>query len=76
MHLLDDIWLLAIFAILLAIGLPWLLGPFQIDLAQALFGLLALGALHFVLAIASAPGRPRSFWRTRALSALFFAIST
>ena len=69
-HLLDDIWLLAIFAILLAVGLPWLFNPFEIDLARAALGLLALGAIHFAFAIASAPGRPRTAWRTRTLSAL------
>jgi hypothetical protein len=69
-HLLDDIWLLAIFAILLATALPWLISTFQIDLAHAAFGLLALGALHVAFSMASAPGRPRTRWHTRGLGAL------
>ncbi|HEU4625635.1 MAG TPA: hypothetical protein VFS52_12770 [Steroidobacteraceae bacterium] len=69
-HLLDDIWLLAIFAILLATALPWLISTFQIDLAHAAFGLLALGALHVAFSMASAPGRPRTRWHTRVLGAL------
>ncbi len=69
-HLLDDIWLLAIFAILLAVALPWLFSAFEIDVAHAGLGLVGLGALHFGFALASAPGRPRTAWRTRALSLL------
>jgi PAS domain-containing protein len=69
-HLLDDIWLLAIFAILLASALPWLISTFPIDLAPAAFGLVALGALHVAFSMASAPGRPRTRWHTRGLSAL------
>ena len=45
-HLLDDIWLLTIFAILIAIGLPWLLSGFELHLGAASWGLLALGAIH------------------------------
>jgi PAS domain-containing protein len=69
-HLLDDIWLLAIFAILVACALPWLISTFPIDLVPAALGLLALGALHVAFSIASAPGRPRTSLHTRALSAL------
>jgi hypothetical protein len=69
-HLLDDIWLLAIFAILLSSALPWLISTFPIDLVPAALGLLALGALHVAFSMASAPGRPRTVWHTRALGAL------
>lgn len=69
-HLLDDLWLLAIFAILVAAGLPWLVSSFEIRLGAALLGLLALAAVHvgFTLLTAPAPGIHR--WRKRALSIL------
>ncbi|MEP7246604.1 MAG: hypothetical protein ABI885_23395, partial [Gammaproteobacteria bacterium] len=69
-HLLDDIWLLAIFAILLAIVLPWLITPFDIDVVRAAWGLLALGGVHMGLTVASAPSQPRTTLRQRGLSAL------
>lgn len=69
-HLLDDIWLLAIFAILLASGLPWLISTFPIDLVPAALGLLGLGAIHVAFSMLSAPGRPPTVWHTRGLSAL------
>jgi PAS domain-containing protein len=57
-HLLDDLWLLAIFAILFAAGLPWLVSSFDIQLGPALLGLLGLAAIHvgFTLLTAPAPG--------------------
>jgi PAS domain-containing protein len=48
-HLLDDTWLLTIFAILLATALPWLVSGFDVDFIAALLGLLALGAIHIAL---------------------------
>lgn len=69
-HLLDDIWLLAIFAILLAVVLPWLVTAFEIDVIRASWGLLALGGVHVGLTLASAPSRPRTALRARGLSAL------
>ena len=48
-HLLDDTWLLTIFAILLATALPWLMSAFDIDFVAASLGLLALGAIHIAL---------------------------
>jgi hypothetical protein len=69
-HLLDDIWLLAIAAILLAIAIPWVFSAFEIDLARASWGLLALGAVHVAFAAASAPGGPRTVGRRRLLAGL------
>src|SRR5687767_14343879 len=69
-HLLDDIWLLAIAAILLAIVIPWVFSAFEIDLAHASWGLLALGAVHVAFAAASAPGGPRTVGRRRLLAGL------
>jgi PAS domain-containing protein len=69
-HLLDDLWLLAIFAILCAAGLPWLMGSFDIRIGAALLGLLALAAVHvgFTVLTAPAPGVHRG--RKRALTIL------
>jgi hypothetical protein len=67
-HLLDDIWLLAIAAILLAIVIPWLFGSFEIDLALASLGVLALGGVHVVFAALSQSGRPRTPGRARLLA--------
>jgi hypothetical protein len=67
-HLLDDIWLLAIAAILLAIVIPWLLSSFDIDLSLASLGVLALGGVHVVFATLSSSGRPRTPGRARLLA--------
>ena len=48
-HLLDDTWLLTIFAVLLAIALPWFVSGLHIDFAATAAGLLALAAVHVVL---------------------------
>jgi hypothetical protein len=58
-HLLDDTWLLTIFAVLLAIALPWFVSGLRIDFAATAAGLLALAAVHVVLAAISGL-RPRS----------------
>ncbi len=69
-HLLDDLWLLTIFAILFAAGLPWFVSSFDIRVGAALLGLLALAAIHvgFTLLTAAAPGIHRG--RKRALEIL------
>jgi hypothetical protein len=69
-HLLDDIWLLAIAAILLAIAIPWLFGAFEIDLGRASLGVLGLGGVHMVFASLSSAGRPRTPGRSRLLAAV------
>ena len=56
-HLLDDTWLLTIFAILLATALPWLAGAFELRFMAASLGLLALGAIHSALSVLIRPGR-------------------
>lgn len=73
LHLLDDLWLLAIFAILLAAGLPWLVSSLDIQFGAALLGLLALAAIHvgFTVLTAPAPGIHRG--RKRALAVLHAA---
>jgi PAS domain-containing protein len=69
-HLLDDIWLLAIFTILLAIVLPWFVSAFVVDLVRAAWGLLGLGAVHIAFTIVCAPNRPATVWRSRSLGIL------
>ena len=56
-HLLDDTWLLTIFAILLATALPWLVSAFDVDFLAASFGLLALGAIHLAFSVLGRPAR-------------------
>jgi PAS domain-containing protein len=46
-HLLDDTWLLTIFAVLLATALPWVLSGFDVNFVAASLGLLVLGTIHF-----------------------------
>jgi PAS domain-containing protein len=58
-HLLDDAWLLTIFAVLLAIALPWFVSGLHIEFAATTAGLLALAAVHVMLAALSGV-RPRS----------------
>ena len=69
-HLLDDLWLLTIFAILFAAGLPWILSSFEMQLGAALLGLLALTAIHIAFTVLAAPTRGASHGRKRALAAL------
>jgi len=56
-HLLDDTWLLTIFAVLLATTLPWLVSGFEINLIATSLGLLALGALHITFSMLGRPTR-------------------
>ena len=56
-HLLDDTWLLTIFATLLATALPWLLSGFDVDFIAVAFGLLVLGAIHIAFTLLRQPRR-------------------
>jgi PAS domain-containing protein len=69
-HLLDDIWLLTIVAILVATGLPWLASGFEVDLGTASWGLLALGGIYIAFSILASPMRPQGRWHARALTLL------
>jgi len=71
-HLLDDLWLLEIFAVLFAAGLPWLISSLDIQLGPALLGLLGLAAIHvgFTLLTAPAPTPGINSGRKLALSLL------
>ena len=69
-HLLDDIWLLTIVAILVATGLPWLASGFEVDLGTASWGLLALGGIYIAFSILASPTRPQGRWHDRAMTLL------
>jgi PAS domain-containing protein len=45
-HLLSDIWLLTIFAILIATSVPWFANGFEVDAGAASWGLLAVGGIQ------------------------------
>jgi PAS domain-containing protein len=69
-HLLDDVWLFTIVAVLLATGVPWLLSGFEVDLGRASWGLLALGGIHFAFTLLATPNQWIGRWRDRTLTAL------
>lgn len=69
-HLLDDLWLLAIFAILFAAGLPWLVSSFDIRVGAALLCLLGLAGIHVGFTVLTTPAPGVARWRKRALSIL------
>lgn len=56
-HLLDDTWLLTIFAILLATVIPWLVSELDINFIAACLGLLVLGAIHIAFTVIGKPAR-------------------
>jgi uncharacterized membrane protein YhhN len=69
-HLLDDIWLLTIVAILIATGVPWFVSGFEVQIGMASWGLLALGGIHIAFTTLASPTRSLSRWRDRALTLL------
>lgn len=69
-HLLDDLWLLTIFAILFAAGLPWLISSFDLRLGAALLCLLALAAIHVGFTLLTAPTADINRRRKSALATL------
>jgi len=69
-HLLDDIWLMTIVAILVATGVPWFASGFEVNVGMASWGLLALGGLHVAFTMLASPRRVHGRWRDRALTSL------
>lgn len=69
-HLLDDVWLVTIVAILIATAVPWFLSGFEVQLGAATWGLLVLGAIHVAFTSMAAPTRAHTRWRGRGLAAL------
>ncbi len=69
-HLLDDLWLLTILAIVLAIGVPWLFSGFAVQAGVASWGLLGLGAVHIAFTTLASPARSVGRWRDNTLTLL------
>jgi PAS domain-containing protein len=69
-HLLDDIWLMTIVAILVATGIPWFASGFEVNVGMASWGLLALGGIHVAFTMLASPSRVHGRWRDRALTLL------
>jgi PAS domain-containing protein len=69
-HLLDDIWLMTIVAILVATGVPWFASGFEVEIGMASWGLLALGGLHVAFTMLAAPAHSPGRWRERSLTLL------
>src|SRR5579862_6595017 len=72
-HLLDDIWFVTIFAVLLATSLPWYVSGFDIDFARATLGMFILGVIYLVLTTNALPNRKSPAWRKYALVSLHAA---
>ena len=69
-HLLDDIWLLTIVAILVATGVPWFASGFEPDFGMASWGLLALGGIYIAFSLMASPTPSRGRWRAHGLTLL------
>lgn len=67
-HLLDDMWLMTLAAVVFTTAVPWLFSGFEVDIRGGSWGLLALGALHVAFTWLSSGSA--SHWRGRALTAL------
>ncbi|HKT72964.1 MAG TPA: hypothetical protein VJQ47_08755 [Steroidobacteraceae bacterium] len=69
-HLLDDVWLLTIFAMLFAAAFPWFATGFTVEVGKASWGMLALGGVHICFTILAGPTRAPGAWRDRLLTLL------
>lgn len=69
-HLLDDMWLLTILAIVVAIGVPWLFSGFAVQAGVASWGLLGLGGVHVAFTMLGSPKRSDGRSRDYALTLL------
>jgi hypothetical protein len=69
-HLLDDIWLMTLAAIVFATAVPWLFSGFEVDIRAASWGLLALGALHVAFTLLASANARQGRWRPRLLTVL------
>jgi PAS domain-containing protein len=69
-HLLDDIWLLTIIAVIVTIGIPWASVGFEAQLASVSWGLLGLGAIHVAFTLLASPAASPGRWRGATLTTL------
>ncbi len=69
-HLLDDVWLLTIVAMLVAVGIPSLSGDLNVQIGTASWGLLALGAIHLAFTGLAHPTHAPGRWRSWVLTLL------
>jgi PAS domain-containing protein len=67
-HLLSDIWLLTIVAILIATSIPWLANGFEVDVGAASWGLLAVGGIQGAFTILSSRTWLQGRWHDRLLT--------
>jgi hypothetical protein len=72
-HLLDDLWLLTVFAMLFAAGVPWFLGSLDLSIAAALLGIIVVALVHFGFTALVAPATALRRSRWAALTALHAA---
>ena len=69
-HLLSDIWLLTIVAILIATFVPWFVNGFEVDVGAASWGLLAVGGIQGAFTILSSRTWLHGRWRDHLLTPL------
>jgi hypothetical protein len=72
-HLLDDLWLLTLFAMLFAAGVPWFLGALEVRVGAALLGLTTVALIHFGFTALATPASMLRRWRRGALLGLHAA---
>jgi hypothetical protein len=72
-QMLEDTWLLTLFAVLLAIALPWFVSAFNIDFAAASWAMLALGGVYLSLGLVTGARLRSAAVRQRTLVALHSA---
>src|SRR6185437_12161242 len=63
-QLLEDSWVLTLFAVLLATAVPWFVSSLNIDFAAASWAVLALGLCYLAMSLLAAE-RATSPWRRR-----------
>jgi len=69
-HLLDDIWLMTIIAIIVMIGVPWASLGFEAQIGSVSWGLLALGAIHVAFTLLASAAASLRQWHGAALTLL------
>ncbi|HEY7930308.1 MAG TPA: hypothetical protein VID71_09860 [Steroidobacteraceae bacterium] len=71
-QLLEDTWVLTLFAVLLAAAVPWFVSSLNIDFAAASWAVLALGLCYLAMSLLAAE-RAISPWRRRLVALLHAA---